>query len=182
MWDYSKCYNSVKTTEKELHGQQFVWRLVQEETWKVYGIDRKHFGDKCTALGLDIVKKKVARAGRDINEAAVKMIEKDYVVDGFGGGTDKDVVRLMGKKKDPRGEIMFEGTVPTIMARGGFYIKYMVRDGEDQPKVLEQFGGAILGIPWHTRTNIICMKLEVNLSKTVQKIRQGQSVTPVVSL
>ena len=39
MWDYSKCYNSVKTTPKELHCRQFVWRLDQEETWKVYGID-----------------------------------------------------------------------------------------------------------------------------------------------
>ena len=85
----------------------------------------------------------------------------------------------MGEKKDPRGEIVFEGTVPTIMARGGFYIKYMVRDGEDRPKVLEQFGGAILGIPWHTQTNTIRMKLEVNLSEKVQKIRQGQAMMPV---
>ena len=121
----------------------------------------------------------VARAVKDINKAAVMLIEKDYVDDGFGGGPDKDVVRLMGEKIDPRGEITFEGTVPTIMARGGFYIKYMVRDGEDRPKVLEQFGGAILGIPWHTRTDTICMKLEVNLSMKVWKIRQGQAGTPV---
>ena len=53
----------------------------------------------------------------------------------------------MGETIDPSGEITFQGTVPTIMAKGSFNIKYMVRDGEDQPEVLEQFEGAILGIP-----------------------------------
>ena len=85
----------------------------------------------------------------------------------------------MGEKIDPRGEITFQGTVPTIMAKGSFYIKYMVRDGEDRPEVLEQFGGAILGLPWDTPTDTIHMKLEVNLSMKVQKIRQGQAVMPV---
>ena len=50
-WDYSKCYNSVVTTLKELHCRQFVWRLNQNEEWKVYGINRMHFGDKCAAIG-----------------------------------------------------------------------------------------------------------------------------------
>ena len=112
----------------------------------MYGIDAMHFGDKCAAIGLDVAKKKVARAGRDIDEAAVKMSEKDYVDDGFGGGTEEDVVRLMGEKKNPRGEIAFEETVPTIMAKGGFYIKYMVRDGEDRPEVLEGPSWASPGI------------------------------------
>ena len=89
-----------------------------------------HFGDKCAAIGLDVAKKKVARAGKDIDEATVSMIE-DYVDNGFGGGSNEDVVRLMGEKIDPRGEITFQGTVPTIMAKGSFNIKYMVRDGED---------------------------------------------------
>ena len=91
-WDYSKCYNSMKMTKKEHHCRRFVWRLDQNEPWKVYGIDAMHFGDKCAAIGLDVAKKKVARAGRDIDEAAVKMIKKDYVDDGFGGGTEEDVV------------------------------------------------------------------------------------------
>ena len=33
-----------------------------------------------------------------------------------------------------------------IMAHGGFNIKYMIRDGEERPEVLNQFGGAVLGI------------------------------------
>ena len=84
MWGYSKCYNSVKTTEKELHCQRFVWRLDQSGPWKEYGIDAMHFRDKCAAMGLDVSKKKVARAGKHIDEAAVRIIEKDYVDDGFG--------------------------------------------------------------------------------------------------
>ena len=97
----------------------------------MYGINRMHFGDKCAAIGLDVAKKKVTIAGNDIDEATVLMIEHDYVDDGFGGGSNDDIVRLMGEKIDPSGEITFQGTVPTIMAKGSFNIKYMVRDGED---------------------------------------------------
>ena len=58
----------------------------------MYGINRMHFGDKCAAIGLDIAKKKVARAGKDIDEAAITKIEKDYVDDGFGGGSNEEIV------------------------------------------------------------------------------------------
>ena len=68
-----------------------------------------HFRDKCAAMGLDMSKKKVARAGKHINEADVRMIEKDYVDDGFGGGTNEDVLQPMGEQKDPIRDIVFEG-------------------------------------------------------------------------
>ena len=54
------------------------------------------------------------------------MIKKDYVDDGFGGGSNNDVVWMMGEMRDKEGKIHYQGTVLMIMARGGFNIKIMV--------------------------------------------------------
>merc|ERR1712055_716694 len=106
------------------------------------------------------------------------MIKQDYVDFGVGGGSNAVVERLMGEVKTPDRSLSYTGTVPRIMARGGFTIKCMIRDGESRAEVLEKFGGSILVIPWDTQTDMIRMKLEVNLSKKVQKIREGLPITP----
>ena len=87
-----------------------------------------------------------ARSWIHIYEAAVWMIERYYINNLFGCGTDEDMYRLMGEVLSGS-YIKFEETFSTIMAHGGFNIKYMVRDREDHPKILEQFYGAILGTP-----------------------------------
>ena len=39
------------------------------------------------------------------------------------------------------------GTVAKIMSQGGFRVKYMVRNGENMPEILELYGGSVLGYP-----------------------------------
>ena len=46
-----------------------------------------HFGDRPAAIGLDVAKRRVAEAGREIDSKAVDMIMRDYVDDGFGSRT-----------------------------------------------------------------------------------------------
>ena len=106
-WDYSKCYNTVWTTLPELHCHRFIWRFNQTEEWRVFGIDRMHFGDRPAAIGLEVAKNLVAESGRDIDSAAVDMIKRDYVDDGFGGGSEEDVDRLMGEVEDEDWNISF---------------------------------------------------------------------------
>ena len=178
VWDYKKCYNSVFTTEKEKHLRRFVWRFEGETEWRVFAIDRMHFGDKPAAIGLDVAKKLVAEAGRDIDEAAVEMIKRDYVDDGVGGGNEEDVDRLMGEKVDSDGRITYDGTVPRIMRKGGFQIKIMIKDCEKRQEVLEEFGGKVLGMPWDTTEDVIAMHPIINLSRKMQKIRTGPDISP----
>ena len=156
IWDYEKCYNSVYTAEKDMHVRRFVWRLDGDEEWRVYGINRMHFGDRCAAVGLEVAKGLIAEAGRNIDSEAVDMILRGYVDDGFGGGTEADVERITGEvsveSQDPTKseEIQFHGTVPRIMKAGGFNTKYMIRDGETRPELLEKYGGQVLGLSWNT--------------------------------
>ena len=135
-----------------------------------------HFGDRPAAIGLDVAKKLVAEAGKEIDSEAVEMIKRDYVDDGFGGGTEATVDRLMGETIID-GEVVCTGTVPQIMICGGFHIKYMIRDGETRPEVLEHYSGSVLGVPWDTAKDVIQMELEVNLSPKEQKQRTGEPVT-----
>ena len=184
VWDYVKCYNSVHTAEKDMHLRRFVWRLDGDSVWRIYAIDRMHFGDRCAAVGLDVAKKLVAEAGRHIDSKAVDMVLRDYVDDGFGGGTEEDVKRIMGevivKSQDPteEDEIQFHGTVPKIMKAGGFVIKYMIRDGETRPAVLKNHGGQVLGLKWNTEEDEIVMHPGINLSPKVNGVRTGPDLTP----
>ena len=63
----------------------------------MFAIDQMHFGDRPAAIGLDVAKRLVAEHCRHIDSEAVDMIRRDYVDDGFGGGTNEDVQRLMGE-------------------------------------------------------------------------------------
>ena len=106
------------------------------------------------------------------------MIKRDYIDDGFGGGSEEDVDRLMGEVEDEDGNISFRGTVSQIMNQGNFRIKVMVRSGESRLAVLKDYGGTILGIPWETKEDKIKMKFEVNLSQKVQKILTSPALEP----
>ena len=105
------------------------------------------------------------------------MLRRDYVDDGFGGGTEADVDRLMGEVVDQEGGLAFKGTVPAIMAMGNFTIKYMIRSGEARPEVLEQYGGKVLGTPWNPAEDTMALKFQVNLSARRQKVYQGEPLT-----
>ena len=45
-WDLSKAYNSICTTDRELHYRRLLWRWGQEEAeWTIYGFCKVNFGD-----------------------------------------------------------------------------------------------------------------------------------------
>ena len=107
--------------------RRVVWRFSPEDPWTTYGVDRMHFGDRVAATGLEVAKRKVADVGEAIDPDAAEMIKKGYSDDGVGGGTKQDVERLMGEHYDPeKDEFVYDGTIPQIVRRGGFRIKFMM--------------------------------------------------------
>merc|ERR1712101_28530 len=85
---------------------------------------------------------------------------------------------MMGERyNDDKDKFVYEGTIPQIVRLGGFKVKYMVRSGETRSRVLEQFNGPVLGLPWQPRTDTINMHLGVNLSDKKQKVRLGEEIT-----
>ena len=95
-WDYTKAYNTVHTYPEEMHMGRLVWRYDEDEPWRIFGIDRMHFGDRPAAAGLEVAKKKVAGFGKQIDEQTAEIITWGYMDDGLGGGLEHVVKKLMG--------------------------------------------------------------------------------------
>merc|ERR1711867_115402 len=106
------------------------------------------------------------------------MIKKGYSDDGVTGGTKQDVTRLMGERYDAdKDEFVYEGTIAQIVKGGGFRIKFMISSGEARPRILEEFNGYVLGLPWEPGSNLISMHMGVNLSAKKQKVCLGDEIT-----
>ena len=107
------------------------------------------------------------------------MLKQGYVDDGIGGGSIATVNRLIGDKSydEDTGRATYSGTVAQIMELGGFKLKYMIRNSESRPEVLQLYGGIVLGLPWDTRTDSINLHLGVNLSVKRHGIRDGDKLT-----
>ena len=66
-WDYLKAYIMVLTYPEEMHMRRLVWRDSEDEPWKMYRMNRMHFGDRPAAAGLEVAKKKVAKLGWSVD-------------------------------------------------------------------------------------------------------------------
>ena len=124
VWDQSKTYNVVHTTEPELHLCRLVWRWGDEEAeWKMFEVTRMHYGERCAMCGLIVAKSKVADLGISIDHDAVFMIKKTYLDDGSGRGLMDTVDQLLGDKvTDNDDNVNYTGTISQIFAQGGFQI------------------------------------------------------------
>ena len=63
------------------------------------------------------------------------------------------------------------------MKAGGFNTKYMIRDGETRPELLEKHGGQVLGLSWNTGRDQIVMQTRINVSPKVKGARTGPDLT-----
>jgi hypothetical protein len=178
VWDLTKAYNTVKTFVEELHMRRLVWRWGEAtEDWTTYGIDRMHFGDRCAMAGLERARYLTAEAGRDIDPEAADMIQNGYVDDMVGGGAEETIDRLIGDEVWESEKPRYDGTVSRILAKGGFKIKVMVRDGERRAEVINLLGSGVLGLAWSPGADTITMHLAVNLSQKAASGSRGSELT-----
>ena len=84
----------------------------------------------------------------------------------------------MGELYDAeKDEFVYNGTITQIVRRGGFRIKFMMSSRETRPRILEEFNGYVLGLPWEPGSDFISMHMGVNLSAKKQKVRLGDEIT-----
>ena len=89
-----------------------------------------------------------ADPGKSIDPAGAQMVQKFYVDDGIGGGSNKDVDNLIEKETWKVGRPEYIWTIPKILAIGGFKVKVMVCDGEDREEVMSFLGSGVLRVIW----------------------------------
>merc|ERR1711867_11785 len=72
----------------------------------------------------------------------------------------------------------YTGTVARIMGLGGFKVKYMIRNGESRPEILELYAGSVLGLPWDTSNDMLRLSMDMNLTQKKQGVRSGENLKP----
>ena len=152
-----------------------IWRFSEEEVWKIYGYLVMAFGDKIAATALECAKKKIADLGEEIDKDAAARIRSDlYVDDGVSGGSLEEVERFIGTK-DESGK--YVGTLQQIFSKGNFTIKEFNWSGRDMEETESVLGSSVLGYKWHSKSDIMAVKLKINLSKKKRKIAKHPDLT-----
>ena len=200
-WDIAKAYHTIKTGKQEMHFRRLVWRYGDlERNFKIYGFLVLTFGDKPAACALEVGKelvadqahlvlKEAAQGGEDpaicdermelqhnTVEDIQKMIRREYVDDGNGGGSSAAVTELIGEEEDPDGNIVYNGAIAKVLGLGGFGVKVMVRDGESRSNIIDKLGG-VLGLDWDPKSDQIKMRMKVNITQKKSKLRVGPELT-----
>ena len=168
-YDLSKAYNTMKTGIVERHLRRFIWKFNEEDPWLDMAIDVVHFGDQPAACQLECCKKRVAKLGEHIDkEASVKIIQDCYVDDGLTGGKPESIERMIGSK-DSDGN--FDGSIPRILALGGFKVKEFVVEGDLEQPDENLLNNAVFGYKWDPKTKYMKLPISLNLSKKKRGVR-----------
>ena len=144
-----------------------MWRWGERDSqWRVFGFTKMSYGDRSAACALEVAKSITISAGADLDVDTAKQLKLGSYVDNACGDREKgDVDKLMGQVTFKDGKSRYNGLVAQILALGGFEVKVMVRNGEQDPAVVELLGGGVLGVPWEPGTDQLVFKLMINLNE-----------------
>ena len=175
--DISKAYFQMHTGPVERHVRRVLWRDGKVGTpWRMYGFRVVSMGDTPAACFMELTRKKTADKAGHIDPAAAVKIKKDAFVDDIStGGRKAECERFKGFENPET--LVCNGTMPQILAEGGFDIKAMCMTGEQDGAALEKLGGTVLGMSWSTATDLMEVRFKVNISPHKRGKPTGPNLT-----
>ena len=152
LWDVSKAYNAVVTSDPENFIRCQVWRFGQtDQPWRIFQYRKMAFGDLIASLGLEIVKDKgcdIAAQRQEVSEAAINKVRDDmFVDDGISGCEDnQEADKLIGEMTIlSNGKLAYSGEVSKVLGYVGLKPKVFIRSGIENPKEAMEKQGNVLG-------------------------------------
>ena len=178
VFDISKAYHSLLTTEREFFMRLVLWKFSDEEDWRTFGHMVVGMGDVPASVLLELAKEIAAKLGHDIDPIlAAQFILMSYVDDGAFGGSKEDVMRMRGTlHKGPDGKHYFDGTITKFLAFIGCVPKTICISGETDPVILEK-QGKVLGLDWQPTQDLLSFKPVINLSVKRGTARLGPDLS-----
>ena len=61
-------------------------------------------------------------------------------------------------------------TIAAIMAAGGFKFKAMAFSGMDNPEIEAKLGGAVLGVHWSAKDDLMVVQFRINIGLTQKQV------------
>ena len=118
----------------------------------------------------------VAEENKDIDlEAAIKVMVDRFVDDLPTGADLKQLINRF------RGAILenwqTSGTLARIFSMGGYVLKVVVCDGDQDQEMINKLGNAVLGVGWDATTDKFIVPLTVNISNRVNGQVSGPDIT-----
>ena len=175
--DISKAYYQMFTGPLEKHVRRVLWRDGKVGTpWRMYGFQVVSMGDTPAACFMELTRKLTAVKGGDLDPPAARRLKEDAFVDDITtGGTGAECTRFKGVE-DPV-TLLCDGTMPRILAVGGYKVKAMCMSGEQDGAALEKLGGSVLGLGWSTATDVLEVRFKVNVTPHKRGKPTGPALT-----
>ena len=175
--DVTKAYHSMETGLLEKHLRRIIWRDCDKDAkWRVFAYIVVSFGDRPAAVLLEIcIKRTIELFGHLDPEVAMKILRDRFVDDIATGGSLEQVLRYMGAEN--KETLQCDGTMPTILGKGGLLLKVIVPGGEKNVEKLEKLGRAVLGIPYSAETDTIAISFCVNIGKKRRGVKLEEDLT-----
>ena len=171
VYDLSKAYHQMQTTEKEFFMRLVCWKYEKDGKWHYYGHTCVGMGDVSASVFLELTKEKIAEVGKAVDEWAARQLEKNDD-DVLGGGSREEVGRMKGSCRVLHdGSLQYDGTISTILSEASFKPKAIICSGEDDPAVLAKLG-KVLGLKWNPGPDTISMHFEYTMPQ-----RKGSRTT-----
>ena len=175
--DVMKAYYSMETGLLEKHLRRIIWRDCDKDAkWRVFAYVVVSFGDRPAAVLLEIcIKRTIELFGHLDPEVAMKILMDRFVDDIATGGSLEQVLRYMGVEN--KETLQCDGTMPSILRKGGLLLKVIVPGGEQNVGKLEKLGRAVLGIPYSAETDTISISFCVNIGKKRRGVKLEEDLT-----
>ena len=142
-FDLTKAYHSLRTGPREFHLRRFLYRFKVTDPWEVYKYRIVAFGDTPATLTLCQGLELTAEKGRHIDLQAADQLTRNSLADDIGvGGMASEVMRMRGEKCGTD----YTGSVPRVLACGGFRAKALVPSYSTDPEEVESMGDRFLGL------------------------------------
>ena len=175
--DFTKAYFTMRTGELELHVRRVVWRYGKsDEEWRHFGYNTVSFGDKPAGVFLNIVINQAAEKFKEIDPlVAQKIINYRYVDDIATGGSPEEVRKMAGERVDPNNKFETNGTLSRILSNGSLKLKAVLTSGEEDPDVINKLGKHVLGITWHSPSDVI--SIDMHVSNVLTELLNTDNIT-----
>lgn len=137
------------------------------------------FGNTPDALALSLGLELTARKGKQIDEQAASQLTRNNLADDVGGGAEpEDIARMRGEKTSDG----YTGTVPKVLACGGFRAKALVPSHCDDEEEADSMGDRFLGLGYDPRHDDIIIKIVPFIRMSVKRSKQRRAdVEPITT-
>ena len=178
VFDLSKAYHSLKTTDKENFMRLVVWKEESGLDWEIFLHTVVGMGDVPASLFLELAKEIASDLCKAEDTLLAKQIrDLSYVDDGIFGGSQADIDRMRGEYlQQEDGSWAFNGTISRALRRVGFREKMIIVSGEKDPRILAKLG-KVLGLQWNATEDTISFKLTINFTEKKGAARVGPDLS-----